>query len=316
MDAHARFTALWSVAVPAVTAYAIGLAGCRITPARPPSNPGASVTMPFIQLANPAQRLRVANLQRALAFYRDRLGFTVEWVYEGQYASVSCGPRLTFHLQEAQEDVGKGSCYLFCANVDAIHDRLQRDGVAIETEIGDRDYGTRDFALRDPDGNQLTFGTGPRELDELAALTAASATAATTASAASSPLAAGASVVEPSAARIILHAVDLGKMADFLTGTLHLRPLVDERAEGWMTFAAGSVEIALHAMPAARPTTWQTKVVFRVPSVEATWREFKAKGLLIGQITEWNGERMFDLTGPEDNDFQFVEVPREQPGRP
>src|SRR3974390_3615966 len=41
---------------------------------------------------------RVTDLSRSLAFYRDQLGFTVEFVYEGFYAGV-CRDNCRIHLK-------------------------------------------------------------------------------------------------------------------------------------------------------------------------------------------------------------------------
>ena len=45
------------------------------------------------------------------------------------------------------------------ADVDAHHDRMAARDVEIVHPIGDRDYGMRDFIIRDPDGYRLRFGT-------------------------------------------------------------------------------------------------------------------------------------------------------------
>jgi uncharacterized glyoxalase superfamily protein PhnB len=43
--------------------------------------------------------------------------------------------------------------------VDALHDRVLASGVVIEEGLVDRDYGSREFTCRDPEGNLWCFGT-------------------------------------------------------------------------------------------------------------------------------------------------------------
>jgi catechol 2,3-dioxygenase-like lactoylglutathione lyase family enzyme len=106
--------------------------------------------------------------------------------------------------------------------------------------------------------------------------------------------------------RIIIHAHDLPRMAAFYVDILGLRIIADQRADGWMTFDGGAVEIALHGMPALRTIDWMPKIVFTVPSIEDAWRHFRDHGVLVGRIEAWNGSRMFDFTDHEGNDYQCL----------
>ncbi|TRW78995.1 hypothetical protein FK535_23620 [Mycolicibacterium sp. 018/SC-01/001] len=45
------------------------------------------------------------------------------------------------------------------ADVDALHDRAAAAGADIVRGLSDQDYGSRDFAARDPHGNIWSFGT-------------------------------------------------------------------------------------------------------------------------------------------------------------
>jgi len=44
-------------------------------------------------------------------------------------------------------------------DVDAVYRRARESGVEIVADIGDREYGLRDFIARDPDGFRLRFAT-------------------------------------------------------------------------------------------------------------------------------------------------------------
>jgi uncharacterized glyoxalase superfamily protein PhnB len=56
------------------------------------------------------------------------------------------------------QDGGK-SIYVAVEEVDALHDRVVASGVVIEEGLVDRDYGSREFICRDPEGNLWCFGT-------------------------------------------------------------------------------------------------------------------------------------------------------------
>ena len=55
-------------------------------------------------------------------------------------------------------DGGK-ALYVAVHDVDALHDRVAASGVRIEGRLVDRDYGSREFVCRDPEGNLWCFGT-------------------------------------------------------------------------------------------------------------------------------------------------------------
>ena len=54
-----------------------------------------------------------------------------------------------------------GRALIYCAvsDVDALFDRARTAGAEVAVEPMDTDYGSRDFALRDPEGNLWSFGT-------------------------------------------------------------------------------------------------------------------------------------------------------------
>ncbi len=57
--------------------------------------------------------------------------------------------------------VQPGTCgaYVVADDIDALHARVAAAGAEITAEPHDTDYGSRDFALRDPEGNRWSFGT-------------------------------------------------------------------------------------------------------------------------------------------------------------
>jgi uncharacterized glyoxalase superfamily protein PhnB len=54
---------------------------------------------------------------------------------------------------------GGFSAYVVVDEPDALCERVRAAGAEITMELTDTDYGSRDFALRDPEGNHWYFGT-------------------------------------------------------------------------------------------------------------------------------------------------------------
>ena len=54
---------------------------------------------------------------------------------------------------------GTFSAYIVCDEPDALFKRAVASGATVVTELHDTDYGSRDFAVLDPEGNRWSFGT-------------------------------------------------------------------------------------------------------------------------------------------------------------
>jgi uncharacterized glyoxalase superfamily protein PhnB len=58
---------------------------------------------------------------------------------------------------------GAAGAYVVTADIDALHERAVAAGAEIVEGPVERDYGSRDFIARDPEGNLWSFGTYPGE---------------------------------------------------------------------------------------------------------------------------------------------------------
>ena len=63
--------------------------------------------------------------------------------------------------REPFSSVPAGGTVIYCAveEVDGAHDRARQAGADIALELTETDYGSRDFTVRDPEGNLWSFGT-------------------------------------------------------------------------------------------------------------------------------------------------------------
>lgn len=109
----------------------------------------------------------VSDAAAALAYYRDRLGFDVDFEYGTPTFYVGlCSGEVSLHLvaaSQAPRPPGHGAVCIFVDDVDALHADLVRRGATILNAPEDRDYGLRDFAIADADGNMIFFGTETKQ---------------------------------------------------------------------------------------------------------------------------------------------------------
>lgn len=104
----------------------------------------------------------VSDVEKSIAFYSQELGFLVGFKLGNPtfYAGLSWGT-VGLHISSTypyQNNTGHGNLYLTFAEVDSLYEKLVAAGVEFYSPIGDRDYGMRDFAIKDPDGNQIGIG--------------------------------------------------------------------------------------------------------------------------------------------------------------
>jgi len=114
--------------------------------------------MPEIELLSAIPELPVDDLQRSLAFYRDRLGFEVAFEWD-PIAGVRRGAVLA-HLVP-HEDPARPRPRSFrveVKGVDALHAELEPRGVVnADEKLETKPWGMRQFGVVDPTGNRITF---------------------------------------------------------------------------------------------------------------------------------------------------------------
>ena len=108
--------------------------------------------------------LRVANLERAVAFYRDRLEFEVVFVYESFYAEMAReGCRIHLNCatpaprdQAAFEREEHIDICIVVADAEMLWTGFASKGVPFSVPLREMPYGS-EFYVRDPDGYILGF---------------------------------------------------------------------------------------------------------------------------------------------------------------
>ncbi|HEX5418438.1 MAG TPA: VOC family protein [Gammaproteobacteria bacterium] len=117
--------------------------------------------------------MRCKNAEAMIAWLKDVLGFTERVVYrsEGtvQHAELALGSSILMLGQDRENDYGAlvgdltgrrtDALYVAVEDPDSLYGKMKTSGAKIETALHDTDYGSRDFACRDPEGNLWSFGT-------------------------------------------------------------------------------------------------------------------------------------------------------------
>jgi uncharacterized glyoxalase superfamily protein PhnB len=113
--------------------------------------------------------LRYADAKAAIKFLVDAFGFTEKTVQENPDGTVAHaelawpGGGLIMLGQRRAEpspfDTSRCVTYLVLDDPDTHHDRAKAAGAEIVLDLVDQDYGSREYAARDPEGNVWSFGT-------------------------------------------------------------------------------------------------------------------------------------------------------------
>jgi lactoylglutathione lyase len=99
------------------------------------------------------------DLERALAFYRDRLGFEERYRLEDQFVAVGLGPLdIGFAASKAIDPPGRVALWLYCDDVDAEVAALREARAEVTREPEDMEWGERMAIVLDPDGNEICLG--------------------------------------------------------------------------------------------------------------------------------------------------------------
>ena len=101
-----------------------------------------------------APSIPVADMERALRFYRDVLGFTVSFTNGNpvSFAVITQGGA-QLHLGVQPGKAGSLHAHIMVDDLDAVYERLLRSGTAVRQAPKVQAWGLRDIVIADPDGN-------------------------------------------------------------------------------------------------------------------------------------------------------------------
>lgn len=117
--------------------------------------------------------MRCRDAEAMIRWLMDVVGFTERVIYRKddavQHAELAYGSSILMLGQSRDDEYGKlvgdiagrrtDAVYIAVEDPDALYARAKSAGARIEMELHTTDYGSRDFACRDPEGNLWSFGT-------------------------------------------------------------------------------------------------------------------------------------------------------------
>jgi uncharacterized glyoxalase superfamily protein PhnB len=113
--------------------------------------------------------LQARDARALIKFLTSAFGFEETVVYEQgdrvEHAELAWPPGGGIMLGSGRSDdattlrSGTFHAYVVCDDPDALFTRAAENGAQVTREPNDTDYGSRDFAVRDPEGNHWSFGT-------------------------------------------------------------------------------------------------------------------------------------------------------------
>jgi uncharacterized glyoxalase superfamily protein PhnB len=117
--------------------------------------------------------MRCRDAEAMIRWLIDVIGFTERVIYRKdgavQHAELAYGSSILMLGHSRDDEYGKlvgdiagrrtDAVYVAVEDPDALYARAKSAGSRIEMELHTTDYGSRDFACRDPEGNLWSFGT-------------------------------------------------------------------------------------------------------------------------------------------------------------
>ena len=117
------------------------------------------------RLISLAPQFLVDDLEASTTFYKNRLGFAIDFVYEGFYASVSrdglaihlkCAPKIEPDRENRKTNEHLDA-YANVEGIEALYAEFQSRDVPILKTLEERPWQVRDFYVEDPDGYIIGF---------------------------------------------------------------------------------------------------------------------------------------------------------------
>jgi catechol 2,3-dioxygenase-like lactoylglutathione lyase family enzyme len=107
----------------------------------------------------------VDDLDRAIAYYRDQLGFDLDFQYESFYAAVSrdglaihlkCAPKFAADREHRKQNEHLDA-YIAVSGIRGLLGELKTGGARVLKPLEERPWACLDFYVEDPDGYILCF---------------------------------------------------------------------------------------------------------------------------------------------------------------
>ena len=118
-----------------------------------------------------APQFLIDDLDRAIAYYCNQLGFSLDFQYQGFYASVSrdgfavhlkCAPKLAAAREHRKQNEHLDA-YISVAGIRDLFSELEQRGAHVIRPLEQQPWACLEFYVEDPDGHVLCFSEPLRE---------------------------------------------------------------------------------------------------------------------------------------------------------
>jgi catechol 2,3-dioxygenase-like lactoylglutathione lyase family enzyme len=120
---------------------------------------------PAARVTGIAPQFLVDDLDRAIAYYREKLGFELDFQYQSFYASVT-RDGLAIHLKHAPKLAAERAhrrqnehldAYISVSGIRNLFSEFEKRGARVIRSVEERPWACLDFYVEDPDGYILCF---------------------------------------------------------------------------------------------------------------------------------------------------------------
>lgn len=108
-----------------------------------------------VKMTNAVPVLPVKDLAAAIAFYKDKLGFAPLFDM-GNYAGIG-RDGVEFHLSAADANAQPVLARINVEGIDELHAGVPKAALLADEPLETKPWGLRQFGVRDPGGNRITF---------------------------------------------------------------------------------------------------------------------------------------------------------------
>ncbi|MEM9542748.1 MAG: VOC family protein [Cyanobacteria bacterium P01_E01_bin.42] len=91
-------------------------------------------------------------------YFQEVLGFTVDWIWDDDFGSVSRDRVCLFFSKETKIGEGLGSFWSI-DKVDAVYTEYQKSGAKITRKLENKPWGMREFTIEDLNGHSHRIGS-------------------------------------------------------------------------------------------------------------------------------------------------------------
>lgn len=108
-------------------------------------------------LSAPVPELPVKDVERAQRYYRDVLGFEINWLEPDKGIGAVSRPPIAIFFRRRQPPFERAVHWIFGSELDATYEEMKSSGANVVEPLELKPWGIRQFTIDDLDGNRFYF---------------------------------------------------------------------------------------------------------------------------------------------------------------